>query len=146
MSKRIDEQDWSKVREHFRAERGAMAAAPQRRAAPKPFVSASLAGAEIGESGILIRLLVNPQDVEISTTEPALDLQNLTLNGVAVQDVKVRIGGMGATPGSEGQVSFSVTGVVDKSAVPSLKGSSMLSLQAQLSDSRLLEGYLRRPV
>jgi hypothetical protein len=109
------------------------------------FVRVQASDAEIGASTVQVGLLFDPQDVDLKRDpDHALNLTGVTINGVEVSSVRVRVGGPGASVGSGGQLAFAVSGSVDPEGAATLQRSSMLTVKATLDGVRSLEAYVLR--
>ena len=138
--------NWESIGAEF--EKAMVGPAPSRapaRSTPKRNVNASVADAEIGESFVQFRLLVDPLDVAFSISDPkqGIRMKSVTLNGMPVGQIEVRFGGPGAALDS-GKISFTLIGSVEPKVAEALRASSLVAVRGELGESQTLEGFLRR--
>jgi hypothetical protein len=142
VTKTIRNLDWAKVEGAFGTMRPDQ---PRATSQSSQYVRVQAGDAEIGASTIQVSLLFDPLEVDLQhDPDHALKLQDVTLNGAAVSNVRVRIGGPGASVGSGGQLAFTLSGSVSPEAAATLHRSSMLTVKATLDGVRLLEAYVLR--
>jgi hypothetical protein len=142
VTKTIRNLDWAKVEGTFGAMRPEQGRATTQ---SSQFVRVQARDADIGTSTIQVGLLFDPQDVDLQRDlDHALKLTAVTINGVEVSNVRVRIGGPGASVGASGQLAFTLSGSVDPEAGAALHRSSMLTIKATLDGVRSLEAYVLR--
>lgn len=110
VTKTIRNLDWAKVEGTF----GAMKPdEPRSKSQRSQFVRVQAEDAEIGAGTIQVRLLFDPQDVDLKPDAAhALNLTGVKINDIDVSNVRVRVGGPGASMGAAGQLSFTLSGSV----------------------------------